>query len=89
MVLNSSVFSREWMGKVERMRPRPPDGQEVWKEGSEDLGGGKSSWADGVDHRASSPGSMGQYNKSAAPQDFQVENSAAVPHPIFTLQAKR
>lgn len=60
------------MGKVERIRSRPPDGQEGWKEGTEDRGGNKTSWADG-DPRAPSPGSMGQYNKSAAPQDYQVK----------------
>lgn len=64
---------REWMGKVERIRPRPPDSQEGWKEGSEDRGANKASWADSVDPRAPSPGSVGQYNKSAAPQDFQVK----------------
>lgn len=60
------------MGKVERIRSRPPDGQEGWKEGSEDRGGSKTAWADG-DPRAPSPGSVGQYNKSAAPQDYQVK----------------
>lgn len=61
------------MGKVERMRSRTSDGQEGWKEGSEDRGGSKTSWADGADPRAPSPGSIGQYNKSAAPQEFQVK----------------
>ena len=61
------------MGKVERIRPRPSDSQEGWKEGSEDRGGNKSSWADNVDPRAPSPGSMGQYSKSTAPQDYQVK----------------
>ncbi|KAF7645558.1 hypothetical protein LDENG_00202380, partial [Lucifuga dentata] len=61
----------DWIGKAERVRIRPSDTQEGWKEGSEDRGGSKTSWADGVDPRASSPGSMGQYNKSAAPQDYQ------------------
>lgn len=60
------------MGKVERIRSRPSDSQEGWKEGSEDRGAGKTSWADAVDPRAPSPGSMGQYNKSAASQDHQV-----------------
>ena len=59
------------MGKVERMRSRPAEGQEGWKEGPEERGGSKTSWADG-DPRAPSPGSMGQY-KSAAPQDYQVK----------------
>lgn len=66
------------MGKVERMRSRPPDGQESWKEGSEDRGGNKTSWADSADPRAPSPGSMGQYNKSTAPQDYQV-NLVCIP----------
>lgn len=64
------------MGKVERMRPRPPDGQEGWKEGSEDRGGNKASWADSADPRAPSPGSMGQYSKSAATQDYQVDTGS-------------
>ncbi|XP_028258879.1 protein PRRC2C isoform X2 [Parambassis ranga] len=61
----------EWMGKVERMRAQTSEGQEGWKEGSE-VGGSKTSWADGVDPRAPSPGSMGQYSKS--PQDYQGGN---------------
>ncbi|KAM7410300.1 hypothetical protein PAMA_001644 [Pampus argenteus] len=61
----------EWMGKVERIRSRPPDSQEGWKEGSEDRGGSKTSWAESVDPRAPSPGSIGQYSKAAAPQDYQ------------------
>lgn len=61
------------MGKVERIRSRPTDSQEGWKEGSEDRGSSKTSWADTVDPRAPSPGSVGQYNKSAAPQDYQVK----------------
>ncbi|XP_026160679.1 protein PRRC2C isoform X2 [Mastacembelus armatus] len=60
----------EWMGKVERMRTRPSDSQEGWKETSEDRGS-KTSWADSMDPRAASPGSMGQYNKSTTPQDYQ------------------
>lgn len=64
---------REWMGKVERIRSRPSDNQEGWKEGSEDRGGSKTSWADTVDPRAPSPSNMGPYNKSAAPQDYQVQ----------------
>lgn len=64
---------RDWMGKVERIRSRPSDCQEGWKEGSEDRGASKTSWADTADPRAPSPGSMGQYNKSAAPQDYQVQ----------------
>lgn len=67
------VCFREWMGKVERVRPRPADGQEGWKEGAEDRGGSKTSWTDSADPRAPSPGSMSQFNKSAAPQDFQVQ----------------
>ena len=62
------------MSKVERLRSRTSDIQEGWKEGSEERGGGKTSWADSVDPRAPSPGSVGQYNKSAAPQDFQVKH---------------
>lgn len=69
-----SIF-REWMGKVERVRSRPSDAQEGWKEGSEDRGSSKTSWADAVDPRAPSPGSIGQYSKSAAPQDYQVRLS--------------
>lgn len=61
------------MSKVERMRSRPADGQEGWKEGPEDRGGSKTAWADTVDPRAPSPGSMGQYNKATAPQDYQVK----------------
>lgn len=72
-LLNYLLF-REWLGKVDRMRARPTDGQEGWKEGSEDRGGSKASWAESVDPRAPSPGSMGQYNKSAATQDFQVKH---------------
>ncbi|CAI5640031.1 unnamed protein product [Oreochromis niloticus] len=64
----------EWLGKVDRMRSRPSDSQEGWKEGSEDRGGSKASWTESVDPRAPSPGSMGQYNKSAATQDFQAGN---------------
>lgn len=60
------------MGKVERMRSRTSDNQDGWKEGSEERGGGKTSWADSVDPRAPSPGSVGQYSKSVAPQDYQV-----------------
>ncbi|KAM6921826.1 LOW QUALITY PROTEIN: protein PRRC2C [Xenentodon cancila] len=66
----------EWMGKVERMRSRTTDNQEGWKEGSEERGGGKTSWADSVDPRAPSPGSMGQY-KSAAQQDYQTGSRSA------------
>lgn len=72
-LLNYHLF-REWLGKVDRIRPRPPDGQEGWKEGSEDRGGIKASWAEGVDPRAPSPGSIGQFSKSAATQDFQVKH---------------
>lgn len=61
------------MGKVERIRSRPSDSQEGWKEGSEDRGGNKTSRADSVDPNASSSGGMVQYNKTAAPQDYQVK----------------
>ena len=57
------------MGKVERIRPRPKEGHE----GSEDRGGNKTSRADNVDPRAPSPGSMGQYSKLTAAQDYQVK----------------
>ncbi len=67
------IIFRDWMGKVDRMRSRPSEGQEGWKEGSEDRGGSKTSWADTVDPRSPSPGSMGQYNKSTAQQDYQVK----------------
>ncbi|XP_017284274.1 protein PRRC2C isoform X1 [Kryptolebias marmoratus] len=67
----------EWMGKVERMRSRTSDGQEGWKEGSEEHGGGKTSWADSVDPRAPSPGSGGQYNKSAVSQEYQGGSRSA------------
>ncbi|XP_061681906.1 protein PRRC2C isoform X1 [Syngnathoides biaculeatus] len=55
------------MGKVERMRSRPPDAQE----GSEEQGGGKASWADSIDHRAPSPRSTGHFGKAAALPDYQ------------------
>ena len=72
-IISQHLFSfREWMGKVDRMRSRTSDNQEGWKEGSEERGGSKASWADSVDPRAPSPGSVGQYSKSAAPQDYQV-----------------
>lgn len=61
------------MGKVERMRPRPPDGQEGWKEGGEDRAGSKGSWADSGDGRAPSPGSMAQYK--GTPRDYQVRTN--------------
>lgn len=67
------------MGKVERVRSRPSDGQEGWKEGSEDHVGNKISWADSVEPNTPSPGSMGQY-KSAAPQDYQVMLDMPMPH---------
>lgn len=60
------------MGKMERIRSRPPDSQEGWKEGSEDRGGNKTSWVDSVDPNVSSSGGMAQYNKSTVPQDYQV-----------------
>ncbi|XP_068599150.1 protein PRRC2C [Brachionichthys hirsutus] len=69
--------SWEWMSKMERARSRPSDGQEGWKEVSEDRGGGKTSWADSVDPRAPSPGSTGQYNKPAHPQDYQGGSRSA------------
>lgn len=62
------------MGKMERMRSRTSEGQEGWKEGSEEPGGGKASWADGVDPRAPSPGSGGQYSKSALSQEYLVKD---------------
>lgn len=65
------------MGKVERTRSRPSDSQDGWKEGSEDRGATKTSWADASDPRAPSPGSVGQHNKSAAPQDYQVHSYAS------------
>ncbi|XP_034036303.1 protein PRRC2C [Thalassophryne amazonica] len=61
----------EWMGKVERVRSRTSDSQEGWKDGSEDHSGSKASWADSVDPRAPSPGSIGQYSKSTGQQDYQ------------------
>lgn len=61
------------MGKVDRMRSRPTDGQEGWKEGAEDRGGNKGSWTDSGDGRAPSPGSMAQYK--GAPRDYQVMNN--------------
>ena len=66
-----SHLRREWMGKVERMRPRTADGQEGWKEGGDDRGSSRGSWVDGGNGRAPSPGSMNQYNKTA-PRDYQV-----------------
>lgn len=59
------------MNKVERARSRTSDGQEGWKEGSEDHAANKASWADSADPRASSPASIGQY-KSATQQELQV-----------------
>lgn len=73
LINHTNIIFREWMGKVERVRPRPSDSQEGWTEGSEDRGGNKTSWADSTDPRAPSPGSMGQYSKSAATQDYQVK----------------
>ncbi|XP_047231919.1 protein PRRC2C isoform X3 [Girardinichthys multiradiatus] len=55
----------------EWIRSRTSDNQEGWKEGSEERGGTKTSWADSGDPRAPSPGSVGQYNKPAASQDYQ------------------
>lgn len=60
------------MGQGDRARPRPGEGQDGWKEGSEDRGAAKVSWADASDPRAPSPASAGQHNKSAPPQDYQV-----------------
>lgn len=60
------------MGQTERAHPRPTETQDGWKEGSEDRGAAKISWADASDPRALSPGSAGQNNKSAVPQDYQV-----------------
>nr|XP_061790441.1 protein PRRC2C-like [Nerophis lumbriciformis] len=61
----------QWMGKVERIRSRPQDGQEGWQEGSEEHASSKTSWADNVDLRASSPGNAAHYNKVAPTQDYQ------------------
>lgn len=61
----------EWMSKVDRIRSRPSDTQEGWKDGSDGRAGGKGSCADSVDPRAPSPGNVGQYNKLAAQSDFQ------------------
>lgn len=72
-VLLTDVIYREWMGKVERIRPRPSDVQEGWKEGSEERGGNIMSWAESADSNTSTSGSMAQYNKTAAPQDYQVQ----------------
>lgn len=71
------------MGKMERIRSRPSDSQEGWKEGSEDRGGNKTSWADSVDPSAPSSGSMTQYNKSTAPQDYQVKANYALHRPLI------
>lgn len=72
------VVLREWMGKVERIRPRPSDGRVGGKESSEDP-------------RAPSPGGHGQYSKSIVPQDYQVRVSKAggqtpqvTPHRVVT-----
>ncbi|XP_019752074.1 protein PRRC2C isoform X2 [Hippocampus comes] len=62
----------EWMGKVERMRSRPPDGQD-----SSEEHGGKTSWADSADPRAPSPGSAAHYNKAATLQDYQGGSRAS------------
>ncbi|XP_028301264.1 protein PRRC2C isoform X2 [Gouania willdenowi] len=62
----------EWMAKVDRMRARASDGQDGWKEGTDDRVGSKSSWSESLDPRAQSPGSVGQqYNKSVDAQDNQ------------------
>lgn len=61
------------MSKVDRIRSRPSDTQEGWKDGSDGRAGGKGSCADSVDPRAPSPGNVGQYNKLAAQPDFQVK----------------
>ncbi|KAJ3599916.1 hypothetical protein NHX12_033870 [Muraenolepis orangiensis] len=63
----------EWMGKVERRRPRPPDGRVGGKDVSEDHGGNKGP---GVDPRAPSPGNHGQYSKNMAPQDCQGQSAS-------------
>lgn len=56
---------------MERVRSRPADSQDGWKECSEDRGAAKISWADTSDPRAPSPGSAGQH-KAEVPQDYQV-----------------
>lgn len=71
------------MGQVERARSRPAESQDGWKEGSEDRGAAKVSWAEASDPRAPSPGSAGQHNKSAAPQDYQVTLRSASCNPII------
>jgi len=72
------------MGKVERVRPRPPDGQD----GAEDRGGIKISRVDG-DPRAPSPGNTGQHNKAAAPQDYQVKPDVRhTSHAPFTARRR-
>lgn len=62
------------MSKVERMRARTSDGQEGWNDRPEEPGGAKASWGDNVDPRAPSPGTGGQYNKSAFLQEYQVKD---------------
>lgn len=63
------------MSKVERARSRASDGQEGWKDGTEDHAANKTSWADSADPRAPSPSSAGQF-KSASQQDLQVDRNA-------------
>ncbi|KAM9831336.1 LOW QUALITY PROTEIN: protein PRRC2C [Neosynchiropus ocellatus] len=58
--------SWDWMSKVDRSKSRPPEGQDTWKEGSEERGSSKTSWADNVDSTGPP--------KSSAPQDYQSGN---------------
>lgn len=55
------------------MRSRTSENQEGWKDGSEERGATKT-WADSVDPRAPSPGSVGQYSKLPASLDYQVQH---------------
>lgn len=75
IVVFTLLLFRDWMSKMERARARTSDGQEGWKEASEDHAANKSSWADSADPRAPSPASVGQY-KSTPQQDLQVEGNA-------------
>ncbi|XP_015253474.1 PREDICTED: protein PRRC2C isoform X1 [Cyprinodon variegatus] len=54
----------------EWIRSRTSENQEGWKDGSEERGATKT-WADSVDPRAPSPGSVGQYSKLPASLDYQ------------------
>lgn len=71
------------MNKVERARSRTADGQEGWKEGSEDHAANKASWADSADPRASSPASMGQLQVLGSVRNSYTSGPASLYLPLF------